>query len=126
MEVSKLNRFLALFIDGLVLAIPSFVLGLIAGLIGGMDWLVYIVYLIQIGYTLFRDALFGGQSIGKKIMKYKAVKEDGSSLEGDFGTSATRNVSLIIPIVNLIDCIFVITDKPRLGDNWAKTKVVNV
>lgn len=126
MEVSKLNRFLALFIDGLVLAVPSFVLGLIAGLIGGMDWLVYIVYLIQIGYTLFRDALFGGQSIGKKIMKYKAVKEDGSSLEGDFGTSATRNISLIIPIVNLIDCIFVITDKPRLGDNWAKTKVVNV
>lgn len=126
MEVSKLNRFLALFIDGIILAVPSFVLGLLAGIIGGMDWLVYIVYLIQIGYTLFRDALFGGQSIGKKIMKYKAVKEDGTSLDGDFATSAIRNLSLVIPFVGIVDCVFVLIDKPRLGDNWAKTKVVNV
>lgn len=123
MEVSKLNRFLALFIDGLILAVPSFVLGLLAGLIGGMDWLVYVVYLIQIGYTLFRDALFGGQSIGKKVMKYKAVKEDGSSLEGDYMASLTRNITLLIP---LVDAILVLIDKPRLGDNIAKTKVVNV
>ena len=56
-------------------------------------------------------------------MKYKAVKEDGSSLAGDFGASAMRNITLFIP---LLDAILVLIDKPRLGDNIAKTKVVNV
>ncbi|WP_045966722.1 RDD family protein [Flavobacterium sp. 316] len=126
MEVSKLNRFLALFIDGLVLAIPSLILGLLAGIVGGMSWLIYIVYILQLGYILFKDALFGGQSIGKKIMKYKAVKEDGSSLDGDFMTSLMRNVTIAVPLLNLFEAFLVITDKPRLGDNIAKTKVVNV
>ncbi|NJM80075.1 MAG: hypothetical protein HC854_11465 [Flavobacterium sp.] len=56
-------------------------------------------------------------------MKYKAVKEDGSSLEGDYMASIMRNITLFIP---LLDAILVIIDKPRLGDNIAKTKVVNV
>ena len=88
----------------------------------GMNFLIYIGYLLALGYILLRDALFGGQSIGKKAMKYIALKEDGSSLAGDFGTSALRNVTLFIP---LLDWIFILIDKPRLGDTLAKTRVVN-
>ncbi|WP_309609072.1 RDD family protein [Flavobacterium sp.] len=120
-EVSKLNRFLGYFIDGIVAYVPMLLLAFVAGATG-MNFLIYIGYLLTLGYMLLRDALFGGQSIGKKAMKYVALKEDGSSLAGDFGTSALRNVTLFIP---LLDAIFVIIDKPRLGDTLAKTKVVN-
>ncbi|MBU7570816.1 MAG: RDD family protein [Flavobacterium sp.] len=120
-EVSKLNRFLGLIIDGIIAYIPMFVFAFIAAL-AGVGLIYYIGWLLGVGYTLLRDALPGGQSIGKKIMKYAAVKQDGSSLEGDYATSATRNVTLFIP---LLDLILVLIDKPRLGDDLAKTKVVN-
>lgn len=119
--VSKVNRFVAYLIDGIVCCIPLFVLTFIAGATG-IDLLVTVGNIVSLVYILLRDALFDGQSIGKKLMKYAAVREDGSSLAGDFGASATRNVSLLIP---LVDSIFVLIDKPRLGDGWAKTKVVN-
>ncbi len=119
--VSKVNRFVGNLIDGIIAYIPLIILTFIAGATG-IDALMYVGYAIYFGYMLLRDALFGGQSIGKKAMKYVAVKEDGSSLEGDYGASATRNISLIIP---LVDAILVLMDKPRLGDGWAKTKVVN-
>jgi len=120
-EVSKLNRFLGLFIDGIIAYIPMFVFSLIS-VLTGIGIIYYIGLVIGIGYYLLRDALSGGQSIGKKVMKYAAVKQDGSSLEGDYATSATRNVTLFIP---LVDLILVLIDKPRLGDDLAKTKVVN-
>jgi uncharacterized RDD family membrane protein YckC len=120
-EVSKPNRFIALLIDGAICYVPVLILAFIAGATG-MNFLVYIGQLAALGYLLLKDALFGGQSIGKKAMKYAAVREDGTSLSGDFGASALRNVTLLIP---LLDAIFVIIDKPRLGDTLAKTKVVN-
>lgn len=121
MEVSKLNRFLGYFIDAIVAYIPAAVLAFVAGATG-MNFLITISYVLLLAYFLLRDALFGGQSIGKKVMKYQAVKEDGSSLSGDFMTSCLRNVTLFIP---LLDAIFVLIDKPRLGDTIAKTKVIN-
>ena len=36
-----------------------------------MAWLISVSYVVLIAYYLFRDALFGGQGIGKKVMKYK-------------------------------------------------------
>jgi uncharacterized RDD family membrane protein YckC len=122
--VSKVNRFVAYLIDGIVSYVPLIIFTFIAGATS-IDALMYVGYAVCIAYILFRDALTGGQSIGKKAMKYVAVKEDGSSLESDFAASATRNVSLVIPIVSFVDCIFVLMDKPRLGDGWAKTKVEN-
>ncbi|WP_310556128.1 RDD family protein [Flavobacterium sp.] len=120
-EVSKVNRFLAYLIDGVIAYLPMLVFAFITGATG-ITALLYVGYLVALGYFLLRDALFGGQSIGKKVMKYAAVREDGSSLNGDFMASLTRNVTLFIP---LLDAIFVIIDKPRLGDTLAKTKVVN-
>jgi uncharacterized RDD family membrane protein YckC len=98
-----------------------FVFSLIS-VLTGIGIIYYIGLILGIGYYLLRDALPGGQSIGKKLIKYAAVKQDGSSLEGDYATSATRNVTLFIP---LVDLILVLIDKPRLGDDLAKTRVVN-
>lgn len=124
MEVSKLNRFLGYLIDTAVAYAIIFVFGIIAGATE-MASLAFVGFALFVAYMLLRDALFSGQSIGKKVMKYKAVKEDGSTLAGDFGASATRSISLFIPIIGLIDAIYVVTDKPRFGDNWTKTKVIN-
>ncbi len=121
-QVSKLNRFLGYFIDGIIASVGCYVFMFLAITLK-VAVLVYLGYLVYVAFILLRDAL--GLSIGKKVMKYKVVKADGSSLSGDYVTSALRNVSLIIPVVNLVDCIFVLMDKPRLGDTWAKTTVVN-
>ena len=116
-EVSKANRFLALLIDSLVAFTPGILLGAL-----GLDLFDTILSLLGLGYFLLKDSLFEGQSIGKKVMKYVAVKEDGSSLAGDYASSALRNVTLFIP---LLDAVLVLVDKPRLGDNLAKTILEN-
>lgn len=120
------QRFAAAFIDGLVGYIPTLVLGV-------LDYrLAFIGLIAQIGYLFTKDALpmvsgfLGGQSIGKKVMNIKVVKEDtGESLLGDYGTAITRQVSLIIPLFGIIDALMVFTDdRKRFGDKWAKTIVV--
>ncbi|RYD46813.1 MAG: RDD family protein [Verrucomicrobiaceae bacterium] len=105
---------------------------------GGLSWIVGSLIpklgpIVGIAYMLVRDALpfMEGHSLGKRIMKIKAVTMDGRNLSGDWGTSILRNVLFAIPLVGLIEVVvlFVRKDKiplRRLGDEWAKTKVVVV
>jgi uncharacterized RDD family membrane protein YckC len=77
---------------------------------------------------LLRDGLFGGRSLGKKLMKLRVVRSDGSKC--DFVSSALRNITLpvfsIIPPLYLIELLLPLVDKEglRLGDRVAKTQVV--
>jgi len=79
-------------------------------------------------YMLVRDALpfLDGQSIGKKIVKIRAVDlETGESLKNNWGASIVRSVSLIIPFINVVDSFMVFSaSKQRFGDKWGKTIVV--
>lgn len=111
------NRILAVLIDGLVCMALSVVpvLGALAA----------------IAYMLTRDALpfLDGQSIGKKAMKLRAVNaETNAPLTNDWGPSVIRNVVLYIPFFPLVELIVLSNNKDnqRLGDQWAKTKVVTV
>lgn len=125
-KASPLQRFVAVFIDGIVGYLPAWLLLVVS------YKLAVIGYFIAIAYALTKDALpetagfLGGQSVGKKLMGIKAVKEDtGASLVGDYGTAITRQVSLLIPLFNLIDALMVFSDdRKRFGDKWAKTIVV--
>ncbi len=100
-------------------------IGGIFGLLGSMAGL---------GYLLFRDSLpfLEGQSIGKKVTKTKAVTESGESLVTNLSSGLVRNAVLFIPFFSLVELVVLLTgkDKPgglrRLGDRWAKTKVVKV
>jgi uncharacterized RDD family membrane protein YckC len=91
-----------------------------------------LAYLIALGYLITRDSLpfLGGQSVGKKAMKIKAVTLEGKSLVGNWETALIRNGVLIIPLFGLIELYILLTreEKPergrRLGDEWAKTKVI--
>jgi uncharacterized RDD family membrane protein YckC len=84
------------------------------------------------GYLLTRDSLpfLQGQSIGKKALNLQAVSETGESLSGNWNSGLIRNVPMVIPIFPLVELIVLLVnkDKPaglrRLGDQWAKTKVV--
>jgi uncharacterized RDD family membrane protein YckC len=95
------------------------ILGLLIALLG---------FVLALVYMLLRDGLFGGRSLGKKLMKLRVVRSDGSKC--DFVSSALRNITLpvfsIIPPLYLIELLLPLVDKEglRLGDRVAKTQVV--
>lgn len=112
----KWKRFGALFIDNLVAMIPYYVLLFVAPKVA------IFAYILFLAYFFIKDALFDGRSLGKKILGLRVIRtSDGSSIAGDYGKSALRNVSQIIPFV---DAVLVLMGKERLGDGWAGTQVI--
>ena len=106
-----------------------FVAALIDGVLAGIASAVPAVgIVISIAYSLVKDALpfLEGQSIGKRAMGIRAVREGtGEPLTNDYVTAIVRQVSLWIPLFNIIDACMVFTDhRRRFGDRWAKTVVV--
>lgn len=91
-----------------------------------------LAWLAAIAYLVTRDSLpfLGGQSVGKKAMKLRAVTLDGESLVGNWEAALVRNGVLAIPLFAFVELFILLTreDKPgrgrRLGDEWAKTKVI--
>lgn len=79
-------------------------------------------------YIVFRDALFSGQSIGKKVMGIRVVHLDGRPIS--FVDSSFRNVLFLIPyflpltLVVETAALFRSPDRMRLGDRIARTRVV--
>ena len=89
--------------------------------------------LLAAAYLVTRDSLpfLGGQSVGKKAMRIRAVTSGGESLAGNWKAGVIRNAVLLIPFFIIIELYVLITrqDQPtpaiRLGDEWAGTKVIN-
>ncbi len=116
-----------------VLMIGMFILSFVAGMIDStiavlVSFLTIpvslLAMLLSFLYWLLRDGLKGGRSLGKKFMKLRVVV-NGSSPCG-FKDSALRNITLVIPLLNLIDLImpFIDAEGLRFGDKIAKTQVV--
>lgn len=122
------KRVLGAFLDFVIGA--GLYLGAILILPRFLDWSAY---LLPIAYLVTRDSLpfLDGQSIGKKAMGTRAVTSDGRPLTGDWQPGLIRNAVLLIPFFALVELVVLLTrqdgPKPllRLGDEWAKTKVVN-
>ena len=110
------NRIIAYLIDVAVVVALAFV--------PVLGWIVGAAYLLTRDGLPFLD----GQSIGKKAMKIRAVSEDGMPLTNNWGPVVIRNIVLWIPFFPLIELIVMLTNpqKLRLGDQWAKTKVISV
>lgn len=110
------NRIVAYLIDCLVM-IPVFLIPILGLFVG-------------VAYYITRDSLpfLDGQSIGKKAMGLRAVTEDGQPLTNNWGPGIIRNIVLLIPFFPLIELIILLTNDKglRLGDQWAKTKVVSI
>jgi uncharacterized RDD family membrane protein YckC len=79
-------------------------------------------------YITFRDGLFGGQSLGKKIMGVRVVHLDGRPIS--YVDSSFRNVLFIIyllmPLAIAVEAVaaFRHPERRRLGDRIGKTCVV--
>lgn len=79
-------------------------------------------------YIVFRDGLFSGQSIGKKVMGIRVVHTDGRPIS--FVDSSFRNVLFLIPyllplgLVIETVALFRSPERRRLGDRIAGTRVV--
>lgn len=135
------KRFVAVIIDAVIATVLGFV-----PLIGG---------LIAAAYWLFRDGLefefMDYRSVGKKLMKLRPVKVDGSQIElmdsvkrnWMFALGGVVQLLLFIPILGwilmfpvglaalvlgIIELVLVITDSDgrRFGDKMAETQVIEV
>lgn len=79
-------------------------------------------------YILFRDGIFSGQSIGKKVMGIQAVHMNGRAIH--FVDSAFRNVLflfyVVFPVAIVVEAIALLRspDRRRLGDRIAGTRVI--
>ncbi len=126
-ETDLVKRLLGVLIDGVVAGFIAFIVLKITGS-------SFLNYAVMGLVMLTRDSLpfLEGQSLGKKVMKTKAVKEDGSSLAGDWVTGATRNILFAVPVAGVVECFTMLSRSgnagagKRLGDDWAKTKVISV
>ena len=93
------------------------------GWFGGLFLLEFLLWLIY--FTYFEGS--SGQTIGKRLMHIKVVKENGAKC--DYGSALVRNLLRIIdhlPTLYILGIILIaVTDKKqRLGDMLAKTIVV--
>ncbi len=139
------KRFGASLLDGLaslMLAIPAILFFLLSinefdsyrgdDDLGALYVLLgFLLLLIPIGYTFFKDGLSGGASWGKKAAGIMVVSLD-ANLPCTQGKSFLRGLIMgllgIIPIVGwLIEPIMVLADQNgrRLGDKAANTQVIN-
>ena len=78
-------------------------------------------------YILTKDALpfLNGQSFGKKIFHLRVIAlPHHSALTGWPEKSVIRGLVMLIPILNLFDLYYLITQKVRIADRWAETRVI--
>lgn len=97
---------------------------------GALSFVPFVGWIAGVAYMLTRDGLpfLDGQSVGKKAMKIRAVTTDGQVLTNNWGPAMIRNLVLFIPLFPIVELIVMLTNpnKLRLGDQWAKTKVIAV
>ena len=125
---TTLLRIAAFLVDALsislLLVLPaallSYVLAWIGGEIKAIQIVWYVALAIVIVAMLFRDG-WRGRSLGKQILGLRVVTRNDRPC--GYLRSLARNVSLIVPVVNLAEVIFVVAGKSRIGDRIAKTHV---
>jgi uncharacterized RDD family membrane protein YckC len=124
-------RFCAFLID-LILSVPLAALGAIP-VVG------FLFAPLLCLYWLSRDSFFGGQSVGKRVLGLRAVREDGQPFT--WGDSAKRNIvyigllleaipiagpvlfGTILALTGLLEFALVLFTGRRLGDRLGGTRV---
>ena len=138
------SRFIAGFIDNLLIALMYFVLFVLLLLLGNINilndigvsnsteaWALVVVILVAFsiywGYFVFFEMWTNGQSPGKKYMKIRVVQIEGDGIS--FSSIAVRNLLRAIDAVGFYAVagivMFVTKKVQRLGDIAAGTVVIS-
>lgn len=131
------SRLVAALLDSIFKIAYVFLSLLLSGLFGLFDnpnetlliILAVLFFIPLVFYNLLMEQFFNGQSLGKKIMKIKVVKLDGS--QPQFGAYLIRWVLRIIDI-NLFNGVIALLTvalsekSQRLGDMAAGTTVISL
>ncbi len=126
------SRFLAQFIDVLVIAAIQIVITIGAGALGGILNSIQVFALLEViltfiliaGYFLISEAAWNGQTLGKRFVRLRAVGDHGEPLT--IGQAAIRNLVRIVDFLPAFYAIGIITmfcnsRAKRLGDFAAGT-----
>lgn len=129
------SRFLAQAIDLIVFGLLALVIGIAAAAFGAVFhnsqlalllWLLLSFCLI-FGYFLVSEALFGGQTLGKRMLRLRVVQDRGEPI--GFSQAAVRNLIRIVDFLPFfygigLVALFINGRGKRLGDLAAGTLVV--
>lgn len=104
---------------------------IVAFIAGGLHygWMLYMVYVPVGGYTLLSELFMNGQSWGKKILKIKVVKLDGTpaSFTSYFLRWIFRLIEVIGSLGSLAMIVIILNRRgQRLGDMAANTTVIRL
>ncbi len=134
-EVASLAiRYIAAFIDFTIgiayFMVASFLLSLFVWEFDNWSsWFMLFVSLPFLFYHLFFEVFFQGQSIGKRVMRIKVVKVDGTQVTmGDYLTRWVFRMVETLPSLGGIAILAILFNGKgqRLGDMAAGTTVVSV
>ena len=119
------RRYVAQIVDQIIGIILLVITTTIAGLLVN-DFFVFLIGITTyLAYITLNDSLPNGQSYGKYLLKIKVIDADTGEPCKIF-QSLSRNITTIIPVVNLIDAIMIFNERnQRMGDKLANTLVVN-
>jgi uncharacterized RDD family membrane protein YckC len=94
-------RFLAIFIDGIILSVIQFIIAAILGSSttgrSGIGWILGLIYFV---YFWSSASPWPGQTVGMKVLNLRVVKTDGSDLS--LVIALIRYVGLFISVVVLL------------------------
>jgi uncharacterized RDD family membrane protein YckC len=129
------SRFLAQFIDVVVILVIQIVVTIGAGALGGIFNSLQVFGLVELiltfiliaGYFLISEAAWNGQTLGKRYVRLRAVGDHGEPLT--IGQAAIRNLVRIVDFLPAFYAIGIVTmfsnsRAKRLGDFAAGTLVV--
>lgn len=129
------KRFGAIFIDGLIVVMPLYLVFLAAWMLPAMQggepnlWIAGPAYIAMLFATPFYEALMfskkNGQTIGKSVMKIRVVRPDGTPLSNGqcWGRAFGKMLMGCVGIFDYLPAIFT-KEKTTLHDMIATTRVV--
>jgi uncharacterized RDD family membrane protein YckC len=135
MLAGPVTRFLACFIDQLCIQVVLSVLGIVVGLFGVISFnfavaLYAIAYfVVSIGYSIFLEWTWRGQTIGKRLFRLRVVDVEGMRLQ--FNQIVVRNLLRFVDslpffyLVGGLTC-WLNSKCQRLGDIAANTVVIRI
>ena len=130
------SRFVALFVDLLLLSLVSLIVILVAGCAGfslhgeslGVVWAVVsaFVFLLTFFYFILYEVLWDGQTPGKRMAGIRVIQDSGRGLQWPAAVlrNITRMVELTSGVLNIVP--FFTEGRRRVGDLLAGTYVVRV